>query len=137
MKSPSFELSLLNGKKISSEKLIGKPILLDFWASWCAPCVEKLPEAKSLEKEISVFFINTDEKNRVRLADEIISKNDLRNNSVMSGTGEDDVLWKTFARINNSLPFYVLIDEKGVIVYAGSGGEELRDLKNKIAVIKN
>ena len=73
MKTPPFELLLLNGKKISSGKLTGKPILLDFWASWCAPCVEKLPEAKSLEKEISVFYINTDKKSRVRFADEIIT----------------------------------------------------------------
>ena len=42
-----FSLTTLNGPKISSQDLLGKVVLLDFWASWCAPCMAQLPELKA------------------------------------------------------------------------------------------
>ena len=53
------ELLLLNnaGDTLSLEelkdKLKGKPIYLDFWASWCKPCIELIPDSKELEEEYS------------------------------------------------------------------------------------
>ncbi len=136
-KTPYFNLKFLDGRQISSGDLIGKKYILDFWASWCVPCVNKLPEIKELESKIPVFYINTDGRSRELLAKEIVAKNDLQKNSVINGLGEDDYLWKTFARINNALPFYVLIDEEGKIIYGGDGGNELKDLKELVFRTKN
>lgn len=133
MKSPKFELILLCGKKIKSDEFLGKTVLLDFWASWCLICVEKLPEIKELEKAIPIFYINTDEADKIKIAGNIIEQNNLTENSVVSGLGQSDKMWKTFARINDSLPLYVLLDKEGTIVYAGNGGENLKDLKSLIS----
>lgn len=40
---PKFELMLLNGKILNSESLKGKPTLINFWFSNCAPCIEEMP----------------------------------------------------------------------------------------------
>ena len=46
--SPSFELENLEGKKVSLRQFKGSVLVLDFWASWCAPCWKTLQESQHL-----------------------------------------------------------------------------------------
>jgi peroxiredoxin len=42
--APSFELRTIDGDRVSSEELVGRPYVLNFWASWCIPsCVDEHP----------------------------------------------------------------------------------------------
>ena len=45
---PDFALTDVNGDKISLSGLKGKVVLLDFWGTWCAPCIKSIPELKEL-----------------------------------------------------------------------------------------
>ena len=46
--APDFVLKDINGQTVSLEKLKGKPVLLNFWATWCAACKEEMPSMQRL-----------------------------------------------------------------------------------------
>lgn len=140
---PVFSLETTTGQTISLHHLKGKMHLLDFWASWCKPCVEKFSLVKQLDaeykKDLEILAVNVDEEAQLTMAREIIKNYGLQWPHVMSGKGEADPLWKTFGGMEGnrlSIPLYVLVDAKGVLRYAGNGGENLSELRHKIEEAK-
>ena len=63
--APEFALQDFNGKTYRLQELIGKVVLLDFWATWCKPCRIDLPHVEALSREFTdqglvVLAINTE-----------------------------------------------------------------------------
>ncbi len=62
--APDFTAQTLDGKPVTLSALRGKPVLLDFWATWCSPCVEQMPALAALyreAKEQGLVLIGVDE----------------------------------------------------------------------------
>jgi len=59
--APEFELEYAaSGKRMLSSELKGKVLFINFWASWCSPCLEELPSIDKLSKHFSTnqdFFL--------------------------------------------------------------------------------
>ncbi len=51
--APDFSFTSLQGEYITLDDLKGKVVVLDFWGTWCPPCVESVPELRNLHKRYS------------------------------------------------------------------------------------
>ena len=62
---PSFELPDVDGRMISSKEYLGTPLIINFWATRCAPCKLEMPllqkTAKKFDNNLTVFAVNFDE----------------------------------------------------------------------------
>ena len=50
-KAPDFEAKALDGTTVKLSDLKGKVVLLDFWATWCPPCVASIPHLRELQQK--------------------------------------------------------------------------------------
>ncbi|MEZ4531399.1 MAG: TlpA disulfide reductase family protein [Thermomicrobiales bacterium] len=51
--APAWTLELIDGSTVSNTDLAGRAVVLNFWASWCAPCEEEMPALEQLSAEFS------------------------------------------------------------------------------------
>lgn len=69
--APDFSLPALGGTRIELRQFRGQPVVLNFWATWCAPCKEELPEFEQVyrsykELGLVVLAVSEDDESSVR-----------------------------------------------------------------------
>ena len=62
------EVSDLNGNKVELNKYLGKPLVVNYWATWCAPCIKEFPYFEDVKQELG------DDVNFVMISDESLEK---------------------------------------------------------------
>lgn len=118
-KVPDVIINNISNYKSTSAKLSdfdGKLLILDFWATWCAPCISMIPKMDSLEKvfEGKVAFLSVTYQKRSEVQT-FIEKLQKQKNTVynLKWITEDKVLHQLFP--HKTLPHYVWIDGHGVV----------------------
>ena len=135
--APSFFLTTLDGRKffLSDELTIGKPILLNFFATWCGPCKKELPDIYALSKEyknVSFYLIDVSnlEQNGKKLVEKpkeviaLLEKMKINLPVLMDKYGL--ISEKYDAKI---LPKTVIINSGGIITFERTGIIDKKDPK--------
>ena len=132
---PDFELPDKDGKSFKLSSLRGKYVLVDFWASWCGPCMREMPNVVKLYKEckgknFEIVGVSLDQKRDAWL--NAVEKNKMKWIQV-----SDLKSWATLpVKLCNvsAVPYTVLIDPQGKVIALDLRGEELI---NKVKEVLN
>ena len=127
--APEFTLYDLDGQPVSLSQFKGQVVLLDFWASWCGPCIENLPDLRKIKERTvgqPVVFLNLSLDDDEAAWRKAVDKHEIKGVHVRADGLSSDVA-KSYQV--NSLPSYYLVDSQGLIV------ERLRILRNTDAIV--
>jgi thiol-disulfide isomerase/thioredoxin len=118
--APQWTLKDLNGNPVNSTDFAGKVIVVDFWATWCGPCVEEVPGYVALQKKygpdgLVVVGISLDRGGPARVRRFV--ENHGINYSIVMG---DDATVESFGGFEG-IPTTFLISRDGRIVHRKSG----------------
>lgn len=123
-KIPRFRARNLDGDVVDSKDLAGKVIVMDFWATWCTPCLESMPVIKEVsdefgDKDVVFIALNTGEETKV--VQEFLKEHDLEADVLLDPEGK---IADAFAA--DAIPQTVLIGKTGAVesVHVGFAGAE-------------
>lgn len=116
---PALKFRSADGKVVSIESFRGKPVLLDFWATWCGPCVEAMPQLAQIHteaKDKGLVLLLVDEDEEAPTATAFLSKKGYNWTDFHDGDVEVEKLVG-----GSGIPRTILVDAQGKIVYDATG----------------
>ncbi|MCD8316160.1 MAG: redoxin domain-containing protein [Eggerthellaceae bacterium] len=134
--APSFTATTTDGTTVSLADYIGKPIVINFWASWCTYCKQEMPELQSAYEqygdEVTFLMVDT-----VGLSGETQSAglSYIKSGGYTFPILFDDNYSATTAYGINSLPQTYFIDSNGIIAYKSIGLMNSASLEQGLSAI--
>ncbi|RTL52047.1 MAG: redoxin domain-containing protein [Sphingobacteriales bacterium] len=134
--APEIALPKVDGTAFSLSSLKGRIVLIDFWATWCAPCVKEQPELKALYEK----YANSVKNGKFEILGVSLDKSKENWQKTIERFKIDWLqvsdlkFWKSPVAKDygiEGLPFNVLIDEQGKIIAINLHGKELEELVHK------
>ncbi|QNT13476.1 TlpA family protein disulfide reductase [Empedobacter stercoris] len=134
-----FEMVDVDGKAVNMEDLKGKVVFMNFWATWCPPCIAEMPSIQTLYDKVK------DDKDIVILTVEVEGKRDKvakfmeRKKLSLPVVYPNSSIPTEF--FNGSLPTTIILDKKGNIAHTTMGmadysGQDIVDFLNELKTME-
>jgi cytochrome c biogenesis protein CcmG, thiol:disulfide interchange protein DsbE len=133
--APEFRLQDIDKNTVELKKITGKgPVLINFWATWCKPCVEEMAEFSKIYNELKdkgfeMLAVSVDNEKTVAKVKPFVKSKNFNFTVLLDTNGETARKYYVQA-----VPATFLLDKDGRIVYQSSGfkkGDEIK-LRKKI-----
>lgn len=123
--APPFTLTTFDKRKVTLAEMKGKVVVINYWATWCAPCKAEMPmmhryfkanQARGLE----MFGVTTEDS---------VPKFQLKKVSDLLSYPLSNKMSRGYGSIDNAVPSTYIIDRKGVVRHAKKGAYTEREFK--------
>ena len=125
--APDFETEYLNGEKFKLSELKGKPIVLNFWATWCPPCRREMPLLQKLHDEGKIIVVGVNLQEDKKTINEFIEKLNITFPIVLDKDKSIEARYNVLLK-----PTTYFIDKNGIILDKKYGELTESDLKERI-----
>jgi thiol-disulfide isomerase/thioredoxin len=121
--APGFTLDTLTGGKFALDSMRGRWVILNFWATWCAPCVDEMPALQTIASErsgqLALFGINMRES-----ADDIRKFMGRYHVNFPMLLNPDDTMAASYS-LDLGIPQTVIVSPQGMVVWHQFGAIDL------------
>lgn len=124
----------LTGREIAFKQYLGRPVVVNFWATWCAPCVEEMPELDAMAQKmqnIQFVGIGIDTADKMR---QFVDKIPISYPLLVAGHAGISLL-RELGNAAGGLPFTVIFDADGSIIDTILGQVQVADLRARIEAV--
>ncbi len=119
---PKFDLTDLEGKRLKSSELLGNgPVLINFWATWCKPCLAEMPKLKAFHEDwadqgLRVISVSIDDPRSQKMIKPFVKRQGIEF-PIYLDPNQD-----AHRRLGgNAVPFNVLVGNDGKILSVSAG----------------
>ena len=133
--APDFTLDLLDGEKFHLADAKGTVVILDFWATWCGPCLQAMPQVEAVAEEfkargVKLVAVNLEEGPKT--IQSMMERHKLKMTVALDRDGAAAMKYQA-----NAIPQTVIIDKEGNVarLYVGGGpklGDSLREALEEV-----
>ena len=128
--APEFNLTTLTGGKFALDSMRGRWVILNFWATWCAPCINEMPALQTIANErsgqIALFGINMRES-----ADDIRKFMGQYHVNFPMLLNPDDTMVANYS-LDLGIPQTVIVSPQGMVVWHQFGAIDLGSFRTTL-----
>ena len=131
--APDFTITAVDGSQIQLSDYIGrKAVVIDFWATWCGPCMMELPVLQEFYQansaDVEIIAVSSEDAGAAASIENVVSDKRLTFPVIHDPAKSIDNLYP-----HRAIPYLVFIDIDGIVVHAATGynpkiSDEIKEL---------